>query len=83
MAHHGKVVLSRYFARQYAADALPVNTRTDAAPEYLTLLRHRQEREQKRKRRLESHSPLTVPSKEQKGVASELNCPIRQDMVVE
>jgi hypothetical protein len=82
MAHDGEIVLSRYFTRQYAADALPVNTRTDAAPEYLKLLRHRQEREEKRKRRLKTSSPLTVPSKQLRVVALEPTCPTRQDMVV-
>jgi len=60
-----EVVVSRYFVRHYAKDALPADTRTDVEPVYKVQLRLKQQREEKRKKRKHAGSPLSVPSKEQ------------------
>lgn len=62
------VVMSRYFTRHYAKDALPENTRTDTEPAYKVQLRVKEQREEKRRKRKHAGSPLSVPSKEREAV---------------
>ena len=57
-----EVVISRYFAQHYVADALPRNTRVEREPAYKLQLRMRMQREEKRKKRKSMSSPPSVPS---------------------
>ena len=62
-----EVVISRYFAKYYLADALPPNTRVEREPAYKVQLRLREQREAKRQKRKATSSPLSEPSSVRRG----------------